>query len=209
MSTHYDLQRLVITNIFVVESAPAIAQEIDTAIEHAISSRISEWVKEKKCWRESENPYDGLTFNAMQPEKWGVDEKNRFVSYYYIAGFTGTNGEDFNYNISALTRSSSYEMGIFFSVNEAKITGLSGKGGSRPGVAWRKFLVDKSHIPGFRIEDGSLFLPFTTVDAESLADSYPNLDPILSVVSEALSKLEYLHIEVDKLLEDAKKLFSE
>ena len=206
MNQNYEPHQLVIKHISVLETAPAIAIEVEKKVFAAIDEKIKNWVESQGNWEGVYNFIDEET--TIKPILWEKDEKQGYYSWY---SFGVEEAEEISYNLSPLLGVALVRYGLWFGVNASFVTSLIGRG-TRPNIKWATYLAEiypQTGLAkfGFELQSESLFLPIL-VDAQILADSYPDsLDVALEPVDDALKKLENAHPQIDDLLTAAQTHF--
>jgi len=201
-----ELHQLVIRNLAILEAAPKVVEEIEKSIFSAINSRIKNWYEEKD-WEGIADFYGDDNETCMYPSGWPKDEDSNYNAYYT---FEATNDDDYTHYLSALTgmapsgNSFPYEFGLWFAVNAKAITG-------QPNKVWKEYLIEQVKLhpeleqAGFKIfseNRRSLYHP-VRIDAELLAQSYPDVDEALAPLDQALKSLDDVHPIIDKILKNA------
>ncbi len=204
------LHQLVIRNLAVLEQAPAIAEEIDDSVLHAIEGRVRDWASARSGWWVT--PDNDKEFCQFGPPGWPHDQDKDEHKAFYTFGYDPKYEDKFEYLISGLTGAVPFEVGIWFKVDASWITHRTGKG-TRPQRAWQQFLAlqvaERQHLQsnGFGLADGSLFLPVHLV-ADDLANAYPDaLSDALAPLDDALNKLAEAHPEIDAIVKAAELEF--
>lgn len=201
-----ELHKLVIRNLAILEAAPKVVEDIERSVFAAINSRIRNWYESRK-WEgiATFNGVDGET--SIYPSGWPKDEDGKYQAGY---SFEPTNDVDYTHYLSALTGMASsdnffpYEFGLWFYVDQRAITG-------QPNKVWKKYLADQFDLypelklGGFNIfsgDRGLLYCP-VQINAEILAQSYPEVDEALAPLDQALKSLADLHVVFDKIVKNA------
>lgn len=206
MSQSYEPHRLVIQHLAVLESAPAVVEEVEKRVFGAIDEKIKEWVESQGDWEGVfDYPDEETTF---KPQSWEKDENESYLAYYTLGCETN---DGYAHTLSPLLGVTPTNFGIWFSLLTSWITGMSGKG-AKPGATWKKFLAE--HFPktklselNFELHGESLFLPIR-IDAQALAEAYPDsLDDALTPIDDALKRIEAAHPEIDALLKAAQEYY--
>lgn len=205
-----ELHQLVIRNLAILEAAPNVVNEIENKIFADINLRIRNWYEEKS-WEGIADFYGDKDETTIYPSGWPKDEDGSYSAYY---SFEATNDDDYTFYLSALTgiasskNSTTCEFGLWFGVNAKAITGQANK-------VWREYLAEQVKLhselerAGFKIfreNRCSLYLP-VRIDAELLAQSYPDVDEALMPINQALKSLEDVHPVIDKILKNALQIF--
>lgn len=199
-----ELHQLVIRNLAILEAAPKVVEEIEKNIFVAINSRIRNWYEERK-WEGIADYYGNDDKTCIYPSGWPKDEDGSYSAWY---SFKATNDDDYTYYLSALTGVASsgnsfpYEFGLWFIVNAKAITGQSNR-------VWKDYLVEqvKLHpelgLANFKFSEKQfcLYRP-VRIDAEFLAQSYPDVDDALTPIDQALESLGEVHPTINKILKD-------
>lgn len=202
MTEDYELHRLVIKNLTILESAPMIVSDIEKIVFNEVDKIIQDWVEGQDGW---EGSYDYLGDETVfNPTSWNYSDSDETVPFFYMS-YEGT--YDLSYSISALLGITPLIFGFFLSIDSGIITKLKGRS-AKP--AWRKYLSEqfsKSSLEkeGFSLHEGKLFLPIR-IDAGFLAEDYPNnLKDSLKPISDALSAIERAFPEISAILKVAKE----
>ena len=210
MSQTYEPHRLVIQYLSVLESAPAIVEEVEKKLFAAMNEKIMDWVKKRQdqVWEGIYSFYDDKGETSFKPISWVNNENEEdWIAWYTLT--TIPDEDSFQHWLSPLLGVTSTEFGFMFGVREGYVTNLTEKR-ARPAAAWKSYLAAQfNNFPtieanGFRIVGGNLFLPFKLY-AQDIADAYPDsLGDALMPIDEALNKLGTAHPEIDALLKKAR-----
>jgi len=209
MTKTYEPHSLVIRNLAVLESAPEIVREVEKAVFSAVHEKIEAWIAARENWDGTGDFPDGE--NCFGPTAWKTAENDKRIAWFAIG--PESDGDDYEYWLSALLGIVQDKYGIWVNFNTTWITRQTGKG-ARPSATWKKYLAEQFPLTklgalGFELEGEYLFLPIQ-VDGEALAEDYPgSLQFVLEPVDDALRKLEAAHTEIDILLKAAQVKFGE
>jgi len=199
----YQAQCLVIQNMSVLETAPAVVAEVEKLVFAKIDERIRTWVEKQHQW---EGVFEGFLEEetTFKPKSWPINDSGEYCAYYTL-GCDKSDGDDFEYWLSTLVGAVDYKFGIKFGVSTSYVTRLSGKG-ARPSQAWKAFLAKEyAERPqlkeaGFQLHGEFLFFPLH-IDAAALASAYPDsLEEALGPMDESLEQISKMHRDVDQLL---------
>ena len=206
-----DLHQLVIRNLAILEAAPKVIEEIETVVFRAINIHIKNWYEEKR-WEGKAFFYENDD-TRIYPTGWPKDEDGNYNAYYT---FKATNDDDYSHYLSALTGMALsesvhiYEFGLWFLVDVKAIIGQTNK-------VWREYFTEQVKLHpelervGFKIFSGnkcSMYHP-VRVDAELLAQAYPDVDEALAPIDTALRSLDEAHPVFDKILKNAMLRFTQ
>lgn len=209
-----ELHQLVIRNLSILEAAPKVVEEVEKKVFEAINLLIRNWYEEKN-WEGIADYYGIGDETRISPSGWPKDEKGSYKAWY---SFEATNA-DCNYYLSALTgiassgSSSLREFGLWFIVDTKAITGQTNTG--QANKLWKDYLAEQVRLhleleqAGFKIFSENrcyLYLP-VRIDAELLAQLYPDVDEALAPINQALKLVENAHPVIDKILKNALRKF--
>lgn len=209
MSQSHEIHKLVISNMAVLEQAPAVVDEAEKRIFGAIDEKIEKWVKAQEGWVGLFGFLEDKT--SFKPASWPIADDDGYLAWFEIGMLSG---ENYHHNLSALVGAVPQEFGFFFILYAPWLTGLENQKRAQPGRKWANFLNEHfSDFPlltanGFRPEVEMLFHP-VRIDAAALADAYPDtLDDALEPVDEALAHIAAALLEFTRLIETAQAHFA-
>lgn len=209
MSQSHEIHKLVISNMAVLEQAPAVVDEAEKRIFGAIDEKIEKWAKAQEGWVGFFDFLEDET--SFKPANWPATDDIGYLAYFQIGMLSV---EDCQYTLSALVGAVSQEFGCRFSVHAPWLTGLENQKRAQPGKKWANFLTEHfREFPllaanGFRPDGEMLFHP-VRIDAAALADAYPDtLDDALEPVDEALAHIAAALLEFNRLIKTAQAHFA-
>jgi len=188
MNNKSELQKLVISNLAILEAAPVVVSEVEHHIFEVIDTKIEKWVQRQGDW---EGIFDFLgSETSIKPMAW---EKTSDGTYTACFSLACESAEGYNHYLSPLLGVVPKKFGFWFGVDAKRITGLGGKG-SQPGKEWKLYLSDKFEelglgAFGFDLCGQSLLLPLV-IASEVLTSDYPDsINDALAPVDDALEAL--------------------
>lgn len=203
MIQSYEPHRLVIQHMAVLEDAPNIVEEVERHVFSGIDEKVKQWVKSRGEW---EGEY-GYLENKLSFKPVGWPQGDKGYPACYSIGCELKSGEEYKLYLSPLFGIVPIRFGVWFKVDAAWITGLSGRAAR---LEWGRYLAEEFLRTrliefGFEVQKEGLHLPIR-VDAQILAEDYPDsLEDALAPVDEALKKLEGAHPLVQALLNAAQQ----
>ena len=209
MSQPYEIHKLVINNMAVLEQAPAVVAEAEKRIFGAIDEKIEKWAKAREGW---DGVFDFVkNQTTFKPESWPIADDGIYLAYFEIGMLSV---DDCQYALSALVGAVPQTFGFRFSVHAPWLTGLENQKRAQPGKKWANFLNEHFRdfpllaANGFRPEGEMLFHPMR-IDAAALAEAYPDtLDDALEPVDEALDHIAAALPDFDRLIKTAQAHFA-
>lgn len=202
MNDKSELQKLIIRNLSILETAPSVVAEIEKHIFDAINAKIEKWVLRKKSWEGVyKYPTGETSFKALD---WPKTAEKDYAAYISL-GCENTTG--YQYCLSPLLGVLPEKFGLWLYVDTRTITGMNGKG-TQPSKAWGTFLSDwysTSKLPelGIDLLNQNLFLP-VVIYVDKLIETYPDsISEALVPVDDALETLRQAIPELNRLLTDA------